>query len=54
MLASFTQILSLLASQIRTLENEIAQLIALDPVWQQLDQTFRSIKGVANRTWPVS
>ena len=49
-LASFTQILSLLASQIRTLENEIAQLIALDPVWQQLDQTFRSIKGVANRT----
>ncbi len=50
MLASFTQILSLLASQIRTLENEIAQLIALDPVWQQLDQTFRSIKGVANRT----
>jgi transposase len=49
-LASCTQILSLLASQIRTLENEIAQRIAIDPVWQQLDQAFRSIKGVADRT----
>ncbi len=49
-LASFTQILSLLASQIRALQTEIAQLIAVDPLWQQLDQAFRSIKGVADRT----
>jgi transposase len=49
-LASFTQILTLLASQIRTLEAAIAQLIAADPLWQQLDQAFRSIKGVADRT----
>ena len=49
MLACFTQILSLLASQIRALLTEIAQLIAIDPLWQQLDQAFRSIKGVADR-----
>lgn len=49
-LASFTQILTLLASQIRALQAAIAQLIAADPLWQQLDQAFRSIKGVADRT----
>jgi transposase len=49
-LASFTQLLALLASQIRALETTIAQLIAADPLWQQLDQAFRSIKGVADRT----
>lgn len=50
MLDSFTAILALLASQIRALETAIAQLIAADPPWQQLDQAFRSIKGVADRT----
>lgn len=49
-LTSFTQILTLLASQIRALQAAIAQLIAADPLWQQLDQAFRSIKGVADRT----
>lgn len=49
-LASFTQILALLASQIRTLETTIVELIAADPLWQQLDQAFRTIKGVADRT----
>jgi transposase len=33
-----------------TVVGEIAQLIAIDPVWLQLDQAFRSIKGVADRT----
>jgi len=49
-LASFTQILALLAAQIRTLETTIAEMIAADPLWQQLDQAFRAIKGVADRT----
>jgi transposase len=47
---SFTAILALLASQIRALETAIAELIAADPLWQQLDQAFRSLKGVADRT----
>lgn len=49
-LASFTQLLSVLASQIRALATAISELIAIDPLWQQLDQAFRSIKGVADRT----
>jgi transposase len=49
-LASFTQILAVLASQIRALQTEISHLIAADPLWRQLDQAFRSIKGVADRT----
>lgn len=49
-LDSFREVLALLASQIRTLETAIAALIAADPLWQKLDQAFRSIKGVADRT----
>ena len=30
--------------------NRIATLIAQDPLWHELDQAFRSIKGVADRT----
>ncbi len=46
-LDSFREVLALLASQIRTLETAIAALIPADPLWQKLDQAFRSIKGVA-------
>ena len=49
-LATFTQMLALIRSQIRSLETAIAELIAADPLWQQLDQAFRSLKGVADRT----
>lgn len=49
-LASFTELLALLARQIRELEKTIAELISQDPLWQHLDQVFRSIKGVADRT----
>lgn len=49
-LESFTPILAALALQMRRLETEIAQLIAVDPLWEKLDQKFRSIKGVADRT----
>jgi transposase len=49
-LESFTRLLTVLKLQIRELEIAIAKLIAADPLWQKLDQTFRSIKGVADRT----
>jgi transposase len=49
-LAAFTKLLALVTSQIRALEAAIAALIAADPLWQELDQAFRSIKGVASRT----
>ena len=49
-LKSFTRVLAVLAAQMRKLEIAIAELIAADPLWQKLDQTFRSIKGVADRT----
>jgi len=49
-LETFTQVLAVLAGQIRTLEGEISELIEADPLWQKLDQAFRSMKGVADRT----
>lgn len=49
-LASFTELLTLLARQIRELEIAIAALISQDPLWREFDAVFRSIKGVADRT----
>jgi transposase len=49
-LAGYTELLALVAKQIRTLEEAIAERIAADPLWQQLDAAFRTIKGVADRT----
>lgn len=49
-LESFSRTLAALKSEMRELETAIAKLIAADPLWQKLDQTFRSIKGVADRT----
>jgi transposase len=49
-IAMFTELLALVASQIRALEVAIAELIDDDPLWQKLDLVFRSIKGVASRT----
>ena len=46
----FEDMLALLARQIRELEAEIAKLIDGDPLWRKLDETFRTIKGVADRT----
>jgi len=48
--ALIDELLALVARQIRELETSIAQLVAQDPLWHQLDQVFRSIKGVADRT----
>ncbi len=47
---SFDELLRLVRTQVRSLEAQIAQLIDSDPLWQRLDATFRSIKGVADRT----
>jgi transposase len=48
--ASFTKLLAFVAGQIRDLEQRIAKCIGEDPLWRELDQTFRTIKGVADRT----
>lgn len=48
--ASFDQLLAVIAGQIRTLEQSIAALIDADPLWRELNQAFRTIKGVADRT----
>jgi transposase len=47
---SFAQMLALTNQQIRSFAGEIAGLIDSDPLWKKLDETFRSIKGVADRT----
>jgi transposase len=49
-LASIDAVIALVTRQIRSFEAQIAELIAGDPLWRKLDETFRSIKGVAART----
>ena len=47
---SFAELLALIARQIDALAQDIAGHIARDPLWAELDRTFRTIKGVADRT----
>lgn len=47
---TFHDLLRLLKRQIDELAGQIAQLIEADPLWRELDQAFRSIRGVADRT----
>ena len=49
-LASITELLTVIARQIKAIGETIAQLIASDPLWRKLDLAFREIKGVADRT----
>jgi len=49
-LKSFSELLALIARQMRALEREIVGLIDSDPLWSELDKAFRSVKGVADRT----
>jgi transposase len=49
-LAGVHKLLVLVNKQIKALEQEIAALLSSDPLWQKLDKSFRSIKGVADRT----
>jgi len=44
------ELTALLQRQIRSLETQIAALIDQDPLWSKLDQAFRELKGVADRT----
>jgi transposase len=48
--ASFKKLPAVLARQIGGLEQRIAALLEKDPLWRQLDEAFRTIKGVADRT----
>jgi transposase len=50
MLASIDEVIALLKRQSRKLEGEIASMIDDDPLWAQLAQAWRSVKGVAGRT----
>lgn len=50
MLASIDEVIALLKRQSRKLEGEIASMIDDDPLWAYLSETFRTIKGVADRT----
>jgi transposase len=50
MLASIDEVIALLKRQSRTLEGEIGSMIDDDPLWAQLAETWRSVKGVAGRT----
>lgn len=49
-LASLKDAIAFLAGQSKRLVEQIGALIEADPLWQALDRTFRSIKGVADRT----
>ena len=46
----FRKMLQFLGQQIEELELAVAGLIQSDPLWRELDQAFRTIKGVADRT----
>ena len=46
----FSDMMTLIARQTRELETKIAALIESNPLWQKLDEGFRTIKGVADRT----
>ncbi|HLP29774.1 MAG TPA: IS110 family transposase [Geothrix sp.] len=48
--AGLDDLLALVARQIRALEAQIAALIEADPLWREMDRSFRSLKGVADRT----
>ena len=50
MLASIDEVIALLKRQSRTLEGEIASMIDDDPLWAQLAEAWRLVKGVAGRT----
>jgi transposase len=48
--AELDEVIALIKRHSRRLEGEIASLIDDDPLWAVLDKTFRSVKGVADRT----
>lgn len=51
--ASLVETIAFFTRQAKTLAREIAALVAADPLWHALDQTIRSVKGLADRTVAV-
>ena len=49
-LASIDEVMALITRQIRSFAAQIAELVDSDPLWKTLDEAFRTIKGVADRT----
>jgi transposase len=49
-LSTISEVLAVVARQIRALEAEIVKEIEADPLWKTLDTEFRTLKGVADRT----
>lgn len=49
-LASLDEVIAFLKRQSRSIEGEIASMIDDDPLWAQLADSWREIKGVAGRT----
>lgn len=49
-LGAIDELLAVISRQCRTLEARIADAIADDPLWAKLNATFRTVKGVADRT----
>jgi transposase len=49
-LASLKEAIAFFARQAKELNAQIAALIKADPLWQALDKSLRSVKGVADRT----
>jgi len=49
-LASLHEAIAFFTRQAKALADEIATLVEADPLWQALDRTLRSVKGVADRT----
>jgi transposase len=47
---SIAKLLKVLVAQKRQVAAKIAAVLASDPLWKEMDQTFRSMKGVADRT----
>ena len=50
---SMAKLLKVLVAQKREVAGKIAAVLGSDPLWKQMDQAFRSIKGVADRTVSV-
>jgi transposase len=49
-LDSLKEAIAFFSNQAKRLATEIASLLEVDPLWVALDRTFRSVKGVADRT----
>ena len=49
-LESLKEVIAFFTAQAKRLEAEMVTLIDADPLWTALDRSFRSIKGVADRT----